>query len=96
MSLFEHGKDQTSSKGGVQTHRLICVIFNKCCTLISGTVVKNPPANAEDARDVSSILESGRSPGVGNDSPLQYSCLGNFMARRPWQAIVHWVARSQK
>ena len=84
MSLSEHGKDQTSSKGGFQTHGLICVIFNKCCTLISGTVVKNPPANAGDARDVSLILESERSPGVGNDSPLQYSCLGNFMDRRAW------------
>ena len=27
--------------------------------------VKNPPANAEDIRDVSSIPELGRSPGVG-------------------------------
>ena len=43
-----------------------------------GSVVKNPPANAED---VGSILESGRSPGEGNGNPLQYSCLGNAMDR---------------
>ena len=42
-------------------------------------VVKNLPANIEDTRNASSIPESGRSPGVGNDSPLQYSCLGNPM-----------------
>ena len=37
----------------------------------------------------------GRSPGVGNGKPLQYSCLENPMDRRAWQAIVHGVAKSQ-
>ena len=37
-----------------------------------GAVVKNPPANAGDARDVGSIPGSGRSPGVGNGNSLQY------------------------
>ena len=36
-----------------------------------GTVVKNPPANAGDTRDSGSIPKSGRSPGGGNDNPLQ-------------------------
>ena len=40
-------------------------------------VVKNPPANAGDPKDVGSIPGSGRSPGVGNGNPLQYSCLEN-------------------
>ena len=40
-----------------------------------GTLVKNLPANAGDAGDVGSIPQSGRSPGVGNGNPLQYSCL---------------------
>ena len=44
-------------------------------------VIKNPPANAGDTRDVSSIPGSGRSPGGGNDNPLQYSCLENPMDR---------------
>ena len=44
-------------------------------------VVKNPPANAGDLRDVGSILGPGRSPGGGNGNPLQYSCLENPMDR---------------
>ena len=43
--------------------------------------VKNPPANARDAKDVSSIPRSGRSPGGGNGNPLQYSCLENSKDR---------------
>ena len=35
-------------------------------------VVKNPPGNAGDARDVGLISGLGRSPGVGNSNPLQY------------------------
>ena len=38
-------------------------------------MVKNPPANAGDARDAGSIPGSGRSPGGRNGNPLQYSCL---------------------
>ena len=56
---------------------------------LGGSVVKNLSANAGDARDVGSIPGSGRSPGVGNDNPLQYSCLGNTMGRGAWQATVH-------
>ena len=47
-----------------------------------GAVIKNLPANAEDREDVGSIPGSGRSPGEGNDNPLQYSCLENPMDRR--------------
>ena len=39
-----------------------------------GAVEKNPPVNARDARDVGLIPGSGRSPGVENGYPLQYSC----------------------
>ena len=39
-------------------------------------MVKNPP---DKAGDLGSILGSGRSPGVGNGNPLQYSYLGNPM-----------------
>ena len=46
-----------------------------------GTVVMNPPASAGDARDVGLISGLGKSPGVGNGNPLQYSCLGNPMGR---------------
>ena len=57
-------------------------------------VVKNPPANAGDLRDVGSIPGSGRSPGKGNANPLQYSCLENLIDRGAWWAIVHRVAKS--
>ena len=40
-------------------------------------VVQNLAANAGDTRDVGSIPGSGRSPGVGNGNPLQYSYLEN-------------------
>ena len=59
-----------------------------------GTVVKNPPTNTEDARDMSLILGSGRSPGKGNGNPLQYSCLENFMDRGAWQDTVHGIKNS--
>ena len=52
-------------------------------------VVKNLPASAGDARDVGLIPELGRSPGVGNGNPLQYSCLENLMDGGAWQATVH-------
>ena len=55
-------------------------------------LVKSPPANA---RDMGLILGSGRSPGIGNCNPLQYSYLENSMDREAWLATVHGVARSQ-
>ena len=57
-------------------------------------MVKNPPANAGDSRDMDSIPGSGRSPGVGNGSPLQYSCLENPLERESWWATVHEIAES--
>ena len=47
-------------------------------------VVKNPPANEGDIRDVSLIPGSGRSPGGGNGNPLQYSCLADPEDRGTW------------
>ena len=57
--------------------------------------VKNPPVNAGDIRDMDSVPESGRSPGGGHCSPLQYCCLENPMDRGAWGAIVHRVSKSQ-
>ena len=59
---------------------------------LGSSVIKNPTANAGDA---DSIPMSGRSPGGGNGTPLQYSCLENPMDRGPWWAMVHTVAKSQ-
>ena len=58
-------------------------------------MVKNSPANAGDIRDVGSLPGSGRSPGGGHGSSLQYSCLENPMDRGAWQATVHGIAKSQ-
>ena len=57
-----------------------------------GSGVKNPPANAGDA---GLIPGSRRSPGEGNGSPLQYSCLENSMDSRAWWVTVHGIAKSQ-
>ena len=54
-----------------------------------GTTVKNLPANAGD---MSLIPGSGRSPGEGNGTLLQYSCLENPMDRGAWGATVYGVA----
>ena len=56
-------------------------------------MVKNPSANAGDARDMGSIPGFGRSPGEGNGYPLQYSCLENSMGREAWRATVQGVAK---
>ena len=58
-------------------------------------MVKNPPASAGDARDMTSISESGKSPGEGNGKPLQDSCLENPMDRGAWWATVYGVVKSR-
>ena len=57
-------------------------------------MVKNPPANAGDARDMVLIPELGRSSGVGNATPLLYSCLEKPMDRGDWWATVYGAAKS--
>ena len=56
------------------------------------SVEKNRPVNAGDAGTIS---ESGRSPGVGNGTPLRYSCLENSMDRGVWPATNHGMAKSR-
>ena len=53
-----------------------------------GSAVKNPPANAGDARDAGLIPGSERSLGVGNDNPFQYSCLEISIDTAAWWATV--------
>ena len=68
----------------------ICFVSG-CKGFPGGSAVKNPPANAGD---VGSIPGSGRSPGEGNGSPLQESCLGNPKDRGALQATVHGVTKT--
>ena len=58
-------------------------------------VVRNPPVNAINAKDVGSVSGSERSPGAGQGSPLQYSCLKNLMNRGAWRAMDHRIAKSE-
>ena len=53
-------------------------------------MVKNLPANIGD---MGLILGSGRSPGVGNGNPLQYSYLGNPMDIGALRVTVHLVTK---
>ena len=52
-------------------------------------------ASAHNAGDPASVSGLGRSPGEGNGSPLQYSCLENPMDRGTWRATAHRVANSR-
>ena len=56
-------------------------------------MVKNLSASAGAVRDTGSIPVLGRSPGRGNGSPLQYSCLENPINRGVWWAIFHRVTK---
>ena len=56
-------------------------------------VVKNPPANAGDARDAGLISVWERSPGGRHGYPLQYSYLENSMDRGTWKATVQGIAK---
>ena len=54
------------------------------------SVAKESACNAGDPGLIPGL---GRSPGEGNDNPLQYSCLENQMDKGAWWATVHGVAR---
>ena len=71
----------TNIFGGLQNH-----------CFPGGSEVK---ASAWNVEDPGSIPGSGRSPGGGNGTPLQYSCLENFMDREAWWATVHGVTESR-
>ena len=74
------------NKGNIQEGRAFQVVL----------VVKNPPANAGDLRDVGPIPGLGRSPGEENGNPHQYSCIENPMDRGAWWGTVHGVTESDK
>ena len=56
-------------------------------------MVKNPPANAGEIRDMGLIPGSGRSPGGGHGNSLQYFYMENPIDRGDWQARVHGVTK---
>ena len=80
----QNAREETSSD------QLIWLLLSISC-FPGGTVVKNLPLNAGEAVSIPGV---GRSPGVGNVNPLQYSCLENSINRGIWWATVHGVAKS--
>ena len=76
--------------------QVMSLLFNVLSRFVmafpGGSEVK---ASACNAGDLGSIPGSGRSPGEGNGTPLQYSCLENPMDGGAWWATVHGVAKSQ-
>ena len=58
-----------------------------------GTGGKESPCQCRDTRDAGLIPEFGRSPGEGNGTPLQYSCLENPTDRGAWRATARGAAK---
>ena len=92
-SIIKINKRKRSSK----YRKLLHLIFFNLLpgALQAALVVKNPPANAGDIRDMVFIPGLGRSPGEGNGNPLHSSCLGNPMDRGAWWATVHGVTENR-
>ena len=53
-------------------------------------MVKNLPVSAGDTTDLGSVLEAGRSPGEGNDNPLQYFLPGKSHGQRSLGGYSPW------
>ena len=82
-----------SRKGESQKQHYLQVVFNeKIQDDLGGSEVKVPASNVGDPGSIPGL---GRSPGEGNGSPLQYSCLENSKDRGAWWATVHVVVKSQ-
>ena len=58
-------------------------------------MVKNVPANTGDEKDAGLIPGWGRSLGVENGNPLQYSCLEHSMDIGAWRATVHGITKNR-
>ena len=74
-------------------HVFVNNLYYQQCNGLHGILRwQNPFGNV---REAGLIPELGRSPGVGNGKSLQYSCLENFLVRRPWWATVHGVTKTR-
>ena len=70
---------------------LVSTVQKIWASLVAQRVKKEKPTC--NAGDLGLIPGSERSPGEGNDNPLQYSCLETSMDRGAWQATVHEIAK---
>ena len=79
----------TTGRWGVATREglalCVCSLFLSVSVSVSGFPGgSDGKASAYNAGDLGSIPGSERSPGEGNGTPLQYSCLENPMDRGAW------------
>ena len=72
-----------------------CKVISLQLIKIIGEKKKDSASQCRRHRDAGLIPVLGRSPGVGNGNPLQYSCLENFMDRVAWQATIHCITKSK-
>ena len=61
---------------------------------LRGTTGKDSVCQCQRCKRWGLILVSGRSPGVGNGNPLQYSCLENPTDGGAWQTTVHGATKN--
>ena len=86
--------NETTDKGLIsKTYKLPMEGFPSDSDSKESACNEGEPCNVQDP---GSIPGSGRSSGVGNGNPLQYSCLEIPMDRGAWWATVHGVAKSRK
>ena len=72
---------------------LLSMILSRSIHLAQMALFYKSRAHEQCAGDLGSIPGSERSPGGGNEYPLQYSCLENSIDRGAWRATVHGVAK---
>ena len=69
--------------------------YTKCAAELVSLKKENPFLKEVDSialqQSLRHLLQSGRSPGVRNGNPLQYSCLESFTDKGAWGATVHGV-----
>ena len=93
---------------GSQNHQVVCsrdrnlhatIYFDGRCwnywASQEALVIKNPPANAGDRRDLGSTAGWRRSPGGGHGHAIRYSCLEKPWKKEDCWVSVHRVAKSQ-
>ena len=79
----------------IENYLMLLIILLNATGLPQWLSGKEATCNAGYVEDTGSIPRSGRSPGVENGNPLQYSCLGNPTDKVAGWATVHEVAKSQ-
>ena len=96
LKVSESRPQELSSQG--KKNNFVCCGIAHLIELILpvwASLVAQCKEYACQAGDTGSIPGMGRSSGEGNGNPLCYSCLGHFMDRGAWQAVVYGVAKSR-